>query len=62
MSMGIISDGNTYGIPEGLIFSFPLTVGEDRSWKIVDGLDISDFAREKLEKTAKVCSLSIQQL
>ncbi|KAF6033486.1 MDH1 [Bugula neritina] len=46
VSMGIISDGNTYGIPEGLIFSFPLTVGEDRSWKIVDGLDISDFARE----------------
>lgn len=52
--MGVMSDGNTYGIPEGLIFSFPLTIDANRNWKIVEGLTISDFAREKLDITAKV--------
>ena len=52
--MGVNSDGNSYGIPEGLIFSFPVTIGADRNWKIVEGLNINDFAREKLEITAKV--------
>jgi malate dehydrogenase len=26
VSMGVISDGNTYGVPEGLIYSFPLKI------------------------------------
>lgn len=54
VSMGVISDGNSYGVPEGLIYSFPLTIGSDKNWKVVDGLNINDFAREKLDATAKV--------
>lgn len=53
VSMAVMSDGGAYGIPEGLIFSFPVVIGADRSWKIVEGLEINDFAREKLEITAK---------
>lgn len=52
VSMGVTSDGNQYGVPEGLIFSFPTTVN-DGKWKIVDGLDVSDaFSQEKIKHTA----------
>jgi malate dehydrogenase len=51
VSMGVISDGNKYNIPEGLIFSFPVSVSNGK-WTIVDGLAINDFARTKLNETA----------
>lgn len=51
-SMGVISDGS-YGIPKNLIYSFPVRIKSDRSYEIVQGLPISDFAREKMELTAK---------
>ncbi len=35
VSMGVISDGNSYGIPNGLIFGFPATCN-DGSWKMVE--------------------------
>ena len=47
--MGIYSDGS-YGIEEGLIYSFPCTC-ENGQWSIVQGLDISDFSREKMTAT-----------
>lgn len=51
VSMSVTSNGNPYGIEEGLIFSFPCTV-QDGQWKIVEGLDISDeFSQEKIKKT-----------
>ena len=50
--MGVISDGS-YGIPKNLIYSFPVRIKSDRSYEIVQGLPISDFAREKMELTAK---------
>ncbi len=49
VSMGIPSDGS-YGIPEGLIYSFPVTI-KDGEYSIVQGLDISDFSRERMLKT-----------
>lgn len=51
VSMGVLSDG-TYGIPKDIVFSFPVTI-KDKQYKIVDGLEISDFARSKLTVTAK---------
>lgn len=54
VSMGVISDsGASYGIENNLIFSFPVTVGADRKWTIVQNLPVNDFAREKLNVTAK---------
>jgi len=55
VSMGVISNSNSYGVPEGLIFSFPVTV-QNKQWKIVDGIQISDFARSKLNTTAEELS------
>jgi malate dehydrogenase len=39
-SMGVVSDGNTYGVPAGLNFSFPV-VCEGGKWKVIPGLNIS---------------------
>lgn len=47
--MGVLSDGSSYGVPEGILCSFPVRIGRDRNWEIVQGLSISDFAREKID-------------
>ena len=47
--MGVHSDGS-YGIDEGLIYSFPC-VCEGGDWSIVQGLEISDFSRQKMTDT-----------
>jgi malate dehydrogenase len=49
-SAAVPSDGS-YGIAEGLIFSFPLVSDGQGGYEIVQGLPISDFAREKLKAT-----------
>jgi malate dehydrogenase len=47
VSMAVVSDGS-YGVPEGLISSFPVTT-RDGSWEIVQGLEIDDFSRSKID-------------
>ena len=47
VSMAIVSDGS-YGVPEGLISSFPC-VCKDGEYSIVQGLDINDFSRGKID-------------
>ena len=47
VSMGIPSDGS-YGIPEGLICGFPC-VCTDGEWKVIEGLEIDDFSRAKID-------------
>jgi len=49
VSMAVYSDGS-YGVPEGLISSFPVTT-KDGNWSIVQGLDIDDFSRSRIDKT-----------
>jgi malate dehydrogenase len=51
VTMGVASDGS-YGIPEGIVFGFPCEC-VNGSYKIVQGIDIDTFAREKLDKTLK---------
>jgi malate dehydrogenase len=49
VSMAVISDGS-YGVPEGLISSFPVTT-KGGDWSIVQGLDINDFSRSRIDKS-----------
>ena len=49
VSMGIPSDGS-YGVDEGLIAGFPVTCSNG-SYEIVQGLDLNEFSRERLEVT-----------
>lgn len=47
VSMSVVSDGS-YGVPAGLISSFPVTTsGGD--WTIVPDLDINDFSRARID-------------
>jgi malate dehydrogenase len=47
VSMGVPSDGS-YGIEEGIISGMPVTTA-DGEWKIVEGLEIDDFSRGKID-------------
>ncbi|MEX1032205.1 MAG: malate dehydrogenase [Cellvibrionaceae bacterium] len=49
VSMGIHSDGS-YGISEGLIYSFPCRC-KNGDWEIVQDLEINEFSRKKMEAT-----------
>ena len=49
LSMAVASDGS-YGIPEGLVYSFPVTC-DSGEYKIVQGLDINEFSRGKMAAT-----------
>ncbi len=49
-AMAVPSDGS-YGVPKGLISGFPCTC-KDGAWSIVQGLDIDDFSRARIDATA----------
>jgi len=51
VSMAVVSDGS-YGIPKGLVFSFPVSI-KDGKYEIVKNLPISNFAQEKLNITTQ---------
>ncbi|MFG2295071.1 malate dehydrogenase [Streptomyces sp. NPDC048603] len=53
-SMGIPSDGS-YGVPEGLISSFPV-VCKDGKYEIVQGLDINEFSRARIDASVQELS------
>ena len=47
LSMAVPSDGS-YGVPEGIISSFPVTT-RNGDWTIVQGLEIDDFSRGRID-------------
>lgn len=46
-SAGVVSHGE-YGVPEGLVSSFPVQ-SVDGEWRIVEGLELSDWARARVD-------------
>jgi malate dehydrogenase len=49
VSMAVYSDGS-YGVPEGIVSSFPVTT-KNGDWSIVQGLEIDEFSRGRIDKT-----------
>jgi malate dehydrogenase len=49
VSMGVVSDGS-YGTPEGIVSGFPCTARDGR-YGIVQGLDLDDFSRARIDKS-----------
>lgn len=49
VSMAVLSDGS-YGVPEGLISSFPVTT-QNGNWSIVQGLEIDEFSRGRIDNS-----------
>ena len=45
-----MSDGS-YGVPSGLIYSFPLT-SNGKTWTVVPNLPISEDARKRIDASA----------
>jgi malate dehydrogenase len=43
VSMGVISNGNAYGVPEDLIFSFPLDISKEGAWEARDYYTLNEF-------------------
>ena len=50
VSMAVPSDGS-YGIPEGLIFSFPCRITGRGTYEIVQGLELSDDVKARIQLT-----------
>jgi malate dehydrogenase len=48
--MAVPSDGS-YGVPEGIISSFPCTCANGE-YSIVQGLEIDDYSRGKIDASA----------
>ena len=48
-SVAVSSDGS-YGVDEGLMFSFPVR-SDGEKWEIVQGIEHNDFGKEKIETT-----------
>ena len=51
VTMRVPSDG-TYGIPTGIVYGFPCEC-KGGSYKIIQGLEIDEYSREKMDKTLK---------
>ncbi|MCG6951762.1 MAG: malate dehydrogenase [Betaproteobacteria bacterium] len=51
VSMGVPADGS-YGIPEGVLYGMPM-VCKNGAYQVVQGLEISEFARGKMSATLK---------
>jgi malate dehydrogenase len=49
-SMAIPSEGQ-YGVPEGLIFSYPVTVDASGNYEVVEGIEHNDFAQSRIQAT-----------
>jgi malate dehydrogenase len=54
VSMAIVSDGS-YGVPEGLVSSFPVTCAGGE-YTIVQGLDINEFSQTRIDATVSELS------
>lgn len=52
-SMGVMSDGNPYGVQPGIFFSFPVRIKAGGQWSFVGGLDLDEELRDKLSTSAE---------
>ncbi|MGA2969385.1 MAG: malate dehydrogenase [Acidimicrobiales bacterium] len=51
VSVAVSSDGETYDIPAGLTFGFPVQADGNGSWKVKSGFTLDEFAKEKIKIT-----------
>lgn len=48
VSMGLLSEG-WYGVPEGIVYSFPVTVDANGKVTVVEGLELSDAVKQRMK-------------
>ena len=49
-SVAVTSHGE-YGVPEGLTFGFPITSDGNGSWRVKEGFEVDDFAKDRIKIT-----------
>ena len=49
VSMAVASRGE-YGVPEGLVFSFPVDCPGGKDWEIVQRIELNEFARSQIQR------------
>jgi malate dehydrogenase len=59
-SVALPSDGS-YGVPDGLVSSFPAQ-SIDGDWRIVQGLDIDPFSRERIDASVRELATEREQV
>jgi malate dehydrogenase len=52
-SCGILSDGNSYDVPKGVVFSFPIKTKANGAYEIEQGVKLSNFAKEKIKASTQ---------
>jgi len=50
VSVAVTSNGE-YGVPEGLTFGFPISADGKGGWRVKEGFELNDFAKEKVKIT-----------
>jgi len=55
-STAVITDGNPYGIPEGLVFSMPCVSKGDGDYELVPDVMIDDYLRERINVSVEELS------
>jgi malate dehydrogenase len=51
-SVAVCSSGE-YGIDAGLIASMPIRTSDGKTWEVVEGVEINDFSRQKIDATVQ---------
>jgi len=52
-SMAVLSDGNTYGIQPGLVYSFPCRSPGDGTYELVQGCEVTPWLRKGMARSEK---------
>ncbi|RUL88908.1 malate dehydrogenase [Tautonia sociabilis] len=52
-SVAVVSDGNPYGVPGGLMYSFPIRSIDGQAWSIVPDLPLDGDARSRIDASAR---------
>uniref|UniRef100_A0A7S3N543 Malate dehydrogenase n=1 Tax=Euplotes harpa TaxID=151035 RepID=A0A7S3N543_9SPIT len=53
VSMGVINEGEAYGVGKDLCFSFPIRCSGDFEYEVVTGLEVDEFSQGKIDETMK---------
>ncbi|HLP03635.1 MAG TPA: malate dehydrogenase [Opitutaceae bacterium] len=51
-SVGVYSDGS-YGVAKDIIFSFPIRTNDGKTFEVVQGVQLSEFSKQKIAETEK---------
>ncbi|HUQ38807.1 MAG TPA: malate dehydrogenase [Acidimicrobiales bacterium] len=52
VSLGVVSHGE-YGIPEGLVFSYPVRADGKGAWSVIEDFELDEFAKQKVAVTTE---------